>query len=328
MPYLKSLDYQPNFLNRISHFNTICTALFRKPDLLPSNRYRLELEDGDFMDLDWSQQGRDRLVILLHGLEGSADRPYMVGMAGAFHKIGFDSLRVNLRGCSGETNRLVKTYHSGATEDLQYVLDYVFKDHPSYQEIVISGFSLGGNIVLKYTGDIGDGIDSRIKAAIGISVPCDLTSCAVAIGQKNNYVYNQRFLSNLRDKVKVKKGMLPPDMDYEQLLSAKNFHEFDHWFTAKANGFKSAAHYWETCSSKPVLSQIAIPTLLLTAQDDSFLGEECYPYAIAEESTIFYFMAPKYGGHVGFSGDNRDGMLWSEYVVTQFVKERLGTADD
>ncbi len=324
MPNLKALDYQPNFPNRLAHFNTICTAMFRKPEAFPTSRHRLELTDGDFMDLDLSQQGRERLVILVHGLEGAADRPYMVGMAGAFHSIGFDSLRINLRGCSGEMNRLVKTYHSGATEDLQYVIDYVFENYSSYKEIVILGFSLGGNIVLKYTGDAADNIDPRIKAAVGISVPCDLTSCAVAIKHRKNFIYNQRFLSNLRVKIKEKKDMLPSDMDYEQLLSAKNFHEFDHWFTAKANGFNSAAHYWETCSSKPVLSQVTIPTLLLSAQDDSFLGEECYPYEIAEQHSHFYFIAPKYGGHVGFSGDNRDGMLWSEYVVTQFVKEKLG----
>jgi predicted alpha/beta-fold hydrolase len=323
MPNLDTPDYQPNFLNRLTHFNTICTAMFRKAATIPTTRHRLELKDGDFMDLDLSLQGRERLVILIHGLEGAADRPYMVGMAAAFHKIGFDSLLVNLRGCSGEVNRLVKTYHSGATGDLQYVLDYVFQEHLAYQEIVILGFSLGGNIVLKYTGDAADQIDPRIKAAVGVSVPCDLTSCAVAIKEQKNFIYNRRFLSNLRAKVKAKKDILPLDMDYEQLLSAKNFHEFDHWFTAKVNGFKSAAHYWESCSSKPVLSQVAIPTLLLTAQDDSFLGEECYPYEIAEHHPLFYFIAPKYGGHVGFSGDNRDGMLWSEYTVTQFVLKKL-----
>ena len=325
MPNVKTLDYNPNLFNRFTHFNTICTAMFRKPAALASTRYRLELADGDFMDLDWSQpEGGTRLVILIHGLEGAADRPYMVGMASAFHTIGFDSLRVNLRGCSGEMNRLVKTYHSGATEDLQHVLDYVFEEYPSYTEIVILGFSLGGNIVLKYTGDAANNVDPRIKAAVGVSVPCDLTSCAVAIKQQKNFIYNQRFLSNLRKKIKLKKDILPPDMDYEQLLSAKNFHEFDHWFTAKANGFDSAAHYWETCSSKPVLSQAVIPTLLLTAQDDSFLGEACYPYEIAEKHPYFYLMAPKHGGHVGFSGDDRDEMLWSEYRVTQFVQERLG----
>lgn len=322
MPNIQEVDFRPSLLHRFAHFNTISTALFRRVPSFDSIRHRLELDDGDFMDLDCSHQQHDRVVILLHGLEGAADRPYMRGMARAFHQIGFDSIRVNLRGCSGEPNRMLKTYHSGSTEDLQSVIDYVLQS-TSYKEIVILGFSLGGNIVLKYTGDHADQIHPRIKVAIGVSAPVDLTSCAIQIGEPRNFVYMRRFLHNLREKVRLKKDMLLADMDYDQLLSARNFQEFDHWFTAKVNGFDSAAHYWETCSSKPGLSKVNIPTLLLSAQDDSFLGDACYPYAIAEHHPNFYFLAPKYGGHVGFSGDNRNGMLWSEHQVTKFVRKHI-----
>jgi len=318
MPNIVDLDYRPGLFLRFTHFNTIGTALFRSVPQFSSVRHRLELSDNDFMDLDCHQNGSQNVVILIHGLEGDANRPYMRGMAMAFHKIGFDSIRVNLRGCSGESNRLLKSYHSGSTDDLQSVIDYVLETK-SYSQIILVGFSLGGNIVLKYTGEQGTQIHPKIKAAVGISVPVDLASCSIAIGKFDNFIYNQRFLKNLRDKVHIKKDMLLPEMDYHQLLSAKNFQEFDHWFTAPANGFKSGADYYESCSSKPDLKDVHIPTLLLTSKDDTFLGDECYPYDIAEQHTKFYFMAPEHGGHVGFSGDDRKGMLWSEYQVTKFV---------
>jgi len=307
MPNISALDYQ------LTHYNTISTAMWRKVKPIPFVRHRLELADGDFMDLDLWQQQNAGVAILVHGLEGDAYRPYMLGMAHAMHSVHLDTVNVNLRGCSGAANRLLKTYHSGSTDDLQSVIEYV-QTNFEYKKIVLIGFSLGGNIVLKYTGDHG---------AVGISTPCDLTSCANAIKERKNFLYMYRFMHNLREKIDLKKDMLPPDMDYDQLKGAKNFHEFDHWFTAKANGFDSAAHYWETCSSKPGLSKVAIPTLLINAQDDTFLGKECYPSEIAEEHDLFYMMAPKYGGHVGFSGDDREGMLWSEYQVAKFVSKHL-----
>jgi len=322
MPNIQEVDYKPSLFHRFAHFNTIYTGLFRKVPSFDSARHRLELPDGDFMDLDCSLSKNDRVVILLHGLEGAADRPYMLGMANAFHQIGFDSIRVNLRGCSGEPNRMLKTYHSGATEDLQSVIDYVLQV-AKHEHIVILGFSLGGNIVLKYTGDQAERIDSKIKIAIGISVPIDLASCSNTIGKLDNVLYNHRFLKNLRDKVRLKKDILLPSMDYHQLLEAKNFKEFDHWFTAPANGFKSGPDYYERCSSKQGLKDVHIPTLLLSAKDDTFLGEECYPYQIAEQNPNFHFLSPKHGGHVGFSGDNRNGMLYSEYQVVEFVGKHL-----
>jgi len=318
MPLNTAPDFKPSALYKSAHFNTIFTAVFRKVLPLKFHRLRVELKDGDFMDLDTCLRQRDQVAILVHGLEGDAHRPYMMGMANALQRMKIDTVNVNLRGCSGETNRLLKTYHSGSTDDLQEVIDFM-QHHYDYKSIILLGFSLGGNIVLKYTGDQGEDIDPLIKASIGISVPCDLTSCAEAIGEKRNYIYMRRFLNNLGAKLKAKKSILPTDMDYAQLQNAKNFHEFDHWFTAKVNGFDSASHYWESCSSKPVLHQVSIPTLLINARDDSFLGAACFPDKIAESHALFHMLAPKYGGHVGFSGDNREGMLWSEYQVTKFL---------
>lgn len=322
MPLIEDLDYAPSGMYCSAHFNTIMTAMFRKVPRIEMVRQRITLQDGDFIDLDTSLKGRKTVAVIVHGLEGDGHRPYMVGMAQALQKVGLDTINVNLRGCSGEVNRLLTTYHSGSTDDLQEILDFVFNTY-DYKQLVLVGFSLGGNIVLKYTGDQAQQIDERIKASVGVSVPCDLTSCANSIKETRNFIYMRRFIHNLRAKVKAKKHLLTPDMDYNQLLSAKNFHEFDHWFTAKVHGFKSAEHYWETCSSKPGLKDVTIPTLLLNARDDSFLGKDCYPFEQARSHSLFYMMAPKYGGHVGFSGDNRNGMLWSEYQVTNFINEHV-----
>lgn len=322
MPLIQDLDYAPSGMYRSAHFNTIMTAMMRKVPIPKMERQRITLQDGDFIDLDTSLHDRDSVAVIVHGLEGDGYRPYMLGMAQALQKTGMDTINVNLRGCSGEVNRLLTTYHSGSTDDLQEILDFVFKNY-DYKQLVLVGFSLGGNIVLKYTGDRAREINPRIKASVGVSVPCDLTSCANSIKETRNFIYMRRFILNLRAKVKAKKHLLLPDMDYDQLLSAKNFHEFDHWFTAKVHGFKSAEHYWETCSSKPGLTKVAIPTLLLNARDDSFLGDDCYPDDIARTHSLFHMMAPRYGGHVGFSGDNREGMLWSEYQVTNFIKEHM-----
>jgi len=326
MPIISDIDYRPSRIYKSAHLNTIATAIFRKVAPPKLHRRRVELMDGDFMDLDTSLQQRNMVAILVHGLEGDAKRPYMLGMANSLQRLKIDTINVNLRGCSGEPNRLLKSYHSGSTDDLQEVIDFV-NAHYDYQSIILLGFSLGGNIVLKYTGDQAMQIDPRIKLSIGISVPCDLTSCAMAIGEKRNFIYMRRFLDNLRDKVKAKKSDLTPDVNFKQLMSAKNFQEFDHWFTAKVNGFESASHYWETCSSKPVLKNVAIPTLLINARDDSFLGSACFPDTIAQEHDLLHFLAPNYGGHVGFSGDDREGMLWSEYRVSKFVIEQLNLKD-
>ncbi len=320
MPLIEDLDYAPSGMYRSAHFNTIVTALCRRVKAPMLTRQRITLRDGDFIDLDTHLQGRPTVAVMVHGLEGDGYRPYMLGMAKALQGIGLDTINVNLRGCSGECNHLLTSYHSGSTDDLQEVLDYVLHEY-DYQQLVLVGFSLGGNIVLKYTGDLADQIDERIKVSVGVSVPCDLKSCADSIKEPRNFIYMRRFIHNLRDKVRAKKHLLPPDMDFEHLMTAKNFHEFDHWFTAPVHGFKSAEHYWETCSSKPGLDKVAIPTLLLNARDDSFLGDECYPEEMARSHSLFYMMAPKHGGHVGFSGDNRKGMLWSEYQVAKFVRE-------
>ena len=173
MPLLSS-SYRPEVFFRNGHLATIYSALMRKVEGPEQSRERITLPDGDFLDLDWSKadEPTEKVLVLLHGLEGNAQRPYMMGSARLFSGNGYDVCSVNLRGCSGEPNRLFRSYHSGATEDLEAVLDHILEKHP-YRSIYLKGFSLGGNLILKFLGEYPQYSD-RIAGAVAISVPCDL----------------------------------------------------------------------------------------------------------------------------------------------------------
>ena len=283
-------------------------------------RERCELPDGDFIDLDWSKVGNEKkMVLLLHGLEGSADSSYIKGMMRMFNEQGWDGAAMNFRGCSGENNRLLRTYHSGVTEDLESILQIVFQKY-NYEKIILVGFSLGGNVVLKYLGERGNTIDERIKHGIGISVPCDLKGCCLEINKPHNYIYLNRFLVSLKEKAKQRIAF-SDQIDIPKIMAAKNFYEFDNHFTAPVFGFKDAEDYWSQSSSKQYLENITIPSLLINSKDDSFLSDTCYPYKKAEKNSNLFFLAPDYGGHVGFAQINKKDTYWTEEQAIQFVEQ-------
>lgn len=178
MPLINS-DYQPPFHFRNGHISTIYSGLFRRVNDLEQKRVRLELPDGDFLDMDWSyaKENSEKVVILLHGLEGNGQRPYITGSAKIFNENGYDACALNFRGCSGETNRLFRSYHSGATDDLDYLMQHIISLN-RYTEIYINGFSLGGNLALKYAGE-GRKLMAHINAIIAVSV---LATCTVHCG--------------------------------------------------------------------------------------------------------------------------------------------------
>lgn len=316
---LSSSTYRPMlpFLSR--HFNTIYRTLFH--DLEVSyERERMETADGDFMDLDFSRVGSDKLAVLVHGLEGSSASKYILAQARICNEMGLDVAAVNLRGCSGEPNRLLSSYHSGKTEDLHEVLSYLDERH-SYRNIYLVGYSLGGNLILKYLGEERGDHPPGIRAAVAISVPCDLKGSAEAIGKFWNMVYMQRFLISLRRKSVAKLQQFPDSgLNEEDLLRAKNFHEFDNLFTAPVNGFRDAQDYWEQNSSLHFLQGIRTPSLLITATDDPFLSASCIPYEEARSHEYFHLEASRYGGHVGFNANFDAGSgFWLERRVIDFL---------
>lgn len=299
MPNLTS-EYRPPFVFRNGHISTIYAAVFRKIPNPGQKRERLELKDGDFLDLDWTFANKpaDKVLILLHGLEGNAQRPYMLGSSRAFSEVGYDVCAINMRGCSGEPNRLYRSYHSGATEDLVEVLDHLCTTY-SYPKMFLKGFSLGANLILKFLGD-NLGTQYPIKGAVAISAPCDLHDCLLQLSSPNNRLYANRFLVSLRQKLQLKQTQFPELLSDTLIQKVKTLKDFDDLYTSKAHGFTDALDYYKNCSSLPVLGNISIPTLLLNAQDDSFLGEKCYPEDAAKLNPNLYFEIPSFGGHVGF----------------------------
>ncbi|MCM4154873.1 alpha/beta fold hydrolase [Gramella sp. AN32] len=300
MPVLSS-DYIPPRIFRSADAATIYASKFRKVPLPVPERERLELSDGDLLDLEWnySEKGKTKnAVILLHGLAGTASRPYMQGMAKKFISEGYDAIAMNFRGCSDEPNRKYQSYHAGATEDLQEVIKHVLKND-KYSNLILLGFSLGGNMVLKYLGEKRNR-PVEIKAGIAISVPCDLEGSLGAINRMRNFIYSKRFEISLKEQLFARANQYPDEIDRKSIQSCNSLRDIDDLYTSKAHGFTDASDYYTQNSSLQFLQQIKIPDFILNAKNDSFLSEKCYSIDIAEISEKIFLEMPDYGGHVGF----------------------------
>lgn len=322
MPIIESSSYKPPIGFHSGHVQSIYPALFRLIRGVTYHRERIDTPDGDFLDLDWCLQNSDRLLVLTHGLEGNSQGSYILGMGRAFRALGWDILAWNQRGCSGFDNRTVRTYHSGATEDLDKVVRHAIENR-HYRSIILIGFSLGGNMTLKYVGERGNDIHPKIKKAIAFSVPADLESSSRSLSRKDNRIYMEHFLISLRKKVAKKRDRFPGILPMNNLKLVQNFGQFDDIYTAPAHGFKDAMDYWRKCSAVRFLSGIRIPTLLINAKNDPFLAAECFPYGPADDNDSFFFESPNHGGHVGFVAFNNRGRYWSESRALEFISGRV-----
>ncbi|MEL6142689.1 MAG: alpha/beta fold hydrolase [Bacteroidota bacterium] len=320
MPLIKS-SYQPTpFWLRNAHLNTINPAVFRTVKGVTYEREVLEIEDGDFLDLDWWRpttiaNDRSPLVIALHGLEGSTDRPYVTGICRYFGRQGWHCLGLNQRTCGGRMNRLPRAYHMGTTDDVARVVKYAIS--LGYQRIALVGFSMGGNHVLKYIGEEGPQVPNEVIGGVAFSVPCHIASANVEIDKWHNRLYLKRFLRGLNEKMRLKAERFPNLFDVTSPMP-KNFQEFDDRFTGPMHGFTGAMDYWTKCSSRQFIPTIQRPTLLVNALDDTFLSEQCYPRDEASNMDQFYLETPRFGGHVGFGAQWR-GDYWSEQRAFAFL---------
>jgi uncharacterized protein len=318
MPIVKS-SYRPPWWFKNLHLQTIYPSGFRKIKDVKYQRERINTSDGDFLDLDWSNVSSNQLVIAIHGMESSSTSSYMLGIARALNKSGIDFVAMNLRGCSGEQNRAVGAYHSGRTDDIETTVSHVVKDN-RYQEIFLVGFSLGGNMLLKYLGEQGDKINPLVKKAVAVSTPCHLESCTAEMDKKSNQFYLKIFLRSLCKKVQGKAKIRPGEIDDKNHDQIKTFKDFDDRYTAPNHGFKDALDYYRINSSKQFIPKIRIPTLLINAQDDPFLSSECYPKKEAKENPHFFLEAPRYGGHLGFIAFNSQREYWHESRIIEFIR--------
>jgi len=311
------MRYDPILPFKSAHFNTLYRKVLTS-STIAYRRKRIITTDKDFIDLDFSKVNSNKLIIIVHGLEGSSKSKYVISNSFYFNKKGFDVCAINMRGCSGEPNNLYISYHSGKTDDVDFIIKSVKND---YDKIFLLGYSLGGNIVLKYTGEMGTTIESKIIKSIGVSVPTDLKSSSIELAKTKNYMYNYAFMKELKEKLKYKVKKFNIDIPNQIIDNIKNFNQFDDVYTSVAHGFKDAEDYWRKSSSKQFIPGIKIPSLLINAADDTFLGDACYPINEAKNNSFFTLEIPKYGGHVGFNVSfNKNKNFWLEKRILKFIE--------
>ncbi len=317
MPIANLDDYRPPVLLKNGHLNTIFPYLFRKTENSYRQRLRIDTPDGDFFDVDTAFCGSEKLAILVHGLEGSTYSGYMIQMTTVLVRQGWDVIAINFRSCSGEMNRTPKFYHSGFTEDLHMVVsEYGF----NYSRLALIGFSLGGNVVLKYTGDGIYEVPPQLTKVVAVSTPVDLASGSKEISKPRNKIYDHNFVKSLKSKIKKKARLGLLDVDLAPLRKVHSLYQFDEKFTAPIHGFLGAKDYYSRCNSRQFLKNIHIPTLLINALDDPFLADECYPYDIAKNHLRFYFLPSKFGGHLGFTTFGVQN-YWYEQKIIDFLHD-------
>jgi hypothetical protein len=316
MPVLASRFRPPFFLGN-GHIQTVLSILLPPRSGVTFQRERLELIDGDFLDLGWARLGADRLVILSHGLEGSSDARYIRGMAAALNAAEWDVLVWDFRGCSQETNRLPRLYHSGETGDLGAVIDCAAA---RYSRIALVGFSLGGNLILKYLGESSP--HPALVGAAAISAPLDLAATARALDRQwSKRIYRDSLIQSLIAKIEAKAVRFPDKFDVSGVRMIRTFEAFDDRYTAPIHGFRDAKDYWEQTSARQFLHRITVPTLILNACDDPLLTAESFPVAEAEANQCLFLEMPKSGGHLGFIDLVRGIEPWSERRVVEFIGE-------
>lgn len=306
---------------RNPHFQTIWPALFRSVPRPDYQRQRIELQDGDFIDIDWcgESQTDKPVAILLHGLEGSSDSQYIRGLADLFSKQGWCTAAINFRGCSGETNRLARSYHSGATADLDEVVALISKRLPETALHAI-GFSLGGNLLLKWCAEKGN--SCPLHTAVAVSVPYDLSIASKTLDDKKGFtsIYRRRLLKSLKQKAlhKVRSGLI--EQDASAIHNIRSLAEFDQQLTAPLHGFESADDYYSKSSCSQYLSRITIPTLLIHAADDPFMDSHGIP-GPDDLSDSTQLELHRHGGHVGFYQPSlRGSSYWLETRIAEYLE--------
>jgi hypothetical protein len=304
--------YSPPWFLFNKHLETVYPSLFRSVELEDYLPERISTNDNDFLDLYWLKQGSKRIVIISHGLEGNAHRAYIKGMAKAFYENGFDVLAWNYRGCGEEMNKAIRFYHSGATEDLDQVVHHAITR--GYDEVFLIGFSLGGNLTLKYVGERK--VSAALKGVVAISVPLDLYGSSRQISAPSNWIYARRFLKSLKNKIRTK-AKLMTGLDVTLLEKINSLEQFDDYYTGPLHGYKSASDYYQQCSAIRFLNTIDVPTLIINAKNDPFLSKECFPQNI--ENAFVQWEVPMRGGHVGFSRFSKNGLYWSEQKALDFI---------
>jgi uncharacterized protein len=313
---------------------------FRNPHLLTiaGNYWRRELDEQRFpveTKLYDTEPGVQVLVhsqapagepaaqlILVHGLEGSSAAGYARSLAQAALEAGCATHRFNMRSCGGTEHLSGRTlYHSGQTSDLLAVVQQISKlQLPRTAPIFLAGFSLGGNVVLKLAGELGESAVDLISGVMATSTPIDLAACVRQLDKPSNILYARRFLTRLKERVRTKERLTPGLFDLSGLDSVRDIYEFDDRFTAQSFVFGSADNYYTTQSSNQFLERIRVPTLVVQAKDDPLIPFAVYDHPAFSTNPHLRLLATEQGGHVGFISKAKP-RFWLDQVLVNWVLE-------
>jgi len=318
--------FEPRWWLRTGHAQTIGAAFAPRTFALPAAEDRLFRVSADtqIKGVCHLQKGKQRdlpVLVIVHGLEGSSDSNYVKGIADKAWTRGFHAIRLNQRNC-GETERLTPTlYNSGLSGDYLAVLKELIGE--GFEKIFFVGYSMGGNLVTKMAGELGEGVPGELRGVATVCPALDLSRCADALEERENYLYQRHFVKGLMERYRRKAKLFPERYARNGFAPIRTVREFDDEITAPAFGFRDAEEYYESAGAKRVIGDVRVPYLLITAQDDPFVPYVSFLAARVTENPWVQFVAPEQGGHCGFisrfAGPER---FWAEQRIVEWVEDR------
>lgn len=314
---MDTASFRPAWWCNHPHLQTLWPTFISRTPRLALQRERLELPDGDFVDLDWTPGSSGPIVIVLHGLQGSSQSPYVRRLLHAVHQRGWRGVVLHFRGCSGEPNRLPRAYHSGETGDLAFLVR-TLRAHEPRVKIAIVGYSLGGNVLLKWLGEAGP--QAAVQAAIGVCVPLSLDVAARRLNRGFSRAYQWALLQSSFRAIRERFRHRPAPFDLDALRNIRTCWDFDDKVTAPMFGFHDAAHYYEVASARRYLKGIAVKTLIIQSSDDPFMTEAVIPspHELSPSTELEVYAG---AGHVGFVTGR---WPWTaRYWLDEYIPSRL-----
>jgi uncharacterized protein len=323
-------DYVPAPWLKNGHAMTVYTwARPRRFPSLPAPEVRtfdIAADTRVLAKCHW-QPARDErpTLLLLHGLEGSADAHYMRGIADKAWAAGVNVVRLNQRNCGGTDHLSVGVYNSGLTADPAAVIRELI-DRDRLPCLAVAGYSLGGNLALKLAGEYGSAPPPQVRAFAAVSPTLDLTACIDALERRSNWLYQRNFLASLKARIRRKERLFPARYTTAPLPLVRSVRQFDDAYTAPMSGYRDAADYYYRASSLRVAASITVPTLVITAADDPFVPVEPFRDPAVAGNRAIRVVVTTHGGHCGFFGPRRasDDGYWAEREIVGFVTEQAG----
>ena len=311
----------PAWWLRNAHLQTLWASVVRRAEKPVLRRERLELPDGDFIDLDWTAGASGPVVIVLHGLQGSSNSGYARGILSSLHQHGYRAVLMHFRGCSGEPNRLPRFYHGGDTGDLDTLVNILRAREP-HTPLAAVGYSLGGNVLLKWLG--AQGHRAPLSCAVAVSVPFEMNAAALRLQCGFSRIYQRHLLHSLRNAVHEKSKRMRMPLDFGDLERLRTLRAYDDAITAPLHGFAGVDDYYAQSSCRQYLGRIGIPTLVLHAADDPFLPRTAIP-SESELPPHVTLELSEHGGHVGFvnAGSIGQPRYWLEERIPEFLRAVL-----